>query len=532
MIENNTINTPVRTIKAMVELYNGSTLVEIFRSEDKIKSIQVERVGEDSKFFGFGICQKLSLHLIDVNRELELTTDNSFKVYFDNGSGYIKTTPEFFITEVNRDEKTNELSITAYDSIYKLTDYKVSDLDLVAPYTIRDVISLCAVVVNANPVEIVRVGETETCFSISYESGANFEGTETLREALNAAAEATQTIYYINSKNKLTFKRLDKDITPDLTITKEDYIELKSSTNKRLGTIVNVTELGDNVSASTSEAGSTQCVRDNAFWELREDIDTLVENALATVGGLTINQFECNWRGNYFLEIGDKIALTTKDNDTVISFVLDDVISYNGAYSQATKWSYSREDNPESSNSTTLGESLKQTFAKVDKANKRIDLVVSEAESNSSKISSLEQTTNSIKASVTEIETINDKVEGMSEDVAQLTSKVNASITSEQVRIEIEKELENGVSKVSTSTGVTVDENGLTVDKANSEMKTTISDNGMTIRKNSEEVLVANNVGVNAKNLHATTYLIIGNNSRFEDYGTNRTGCFWIGGNS
>ena len=75
-------------------------------------------------------------------------------------------------------------------------------------------------------------------------------------------------------------------------------------------------------------------------------------------------------------------------------------------------------------------------------------------------------------------------------------------------------------------------QNGLTVDKANSEMKTTISDNGMTIRKNSEEVLVANNVGVNAKNLHATTYLIIGNNSRFEDYGTDRTGCFWIGGNS
>ena len=72
----------------------------------------------------------------------------------------------------------------------------------------------------------------------------------------------------------------------------------------------------------------------------------------------------------------------------------------------------------------------------------------------------------------------------------------------------------------------------MTVDKANSEMKTTITEDGMTVYKNDEAVLVADNVGVNAKNLHATTYLIIGTNSRFEDYGTNRTGCFWIGGNS
>ena len=54
----------------------------------------------------------------------------------------------------------------------------------------------------------------------------------------------------------------------------------------------------------------------------------------------------------------------------------------------------------------------------------------------------------------------------------------------------------------------------------------------MTIYRNDDEVLVADNVGVNATNLHATTYLIIGNYSRFEDYvrdGDERTGCFWIG---
>lgn len=43
-------------------------------------------------------------------------------------------------------------------------------------------------------------------------------------------------------------------------------------------------------------------------------------------------------------------------------------------------------------------------------------------------------------------------------------------------------------------------------------------------------MLSATGNGVNATNLHAKTYLIIGGRSRFENYGTNRTGCFWIGG--
>ena len=59
--------------------------------------------------------------------------------------------------------------------------------------------------------------------------------------------------------------------------------------------------------------------------------------------------------------------------------------------------------------------------------------------------------------------------------------------------------------------------------------KTIIDEDCMTIEINANQVLVANNEGVDAYNLHASTYLIIGDNSRFEDYNNNsRTGCFWI----
>ena len=105
--------------------------------------------------------------------------------------------------------------------------------------------------------------------------------------------------------------------------------------------------------------------------------------------------------------------------------------------------------------------------------------------------------------------------------------------TKEDVEIAIKSELSNGVDKVITATGFTFNEQGLTVSKSDSEISTQITEDGMTVSKSGDVVLTANNEGVSAQNLHATTYLIIGNYSRFEDYintaGEARTGCFWIG---
>jgi hypothetical protein len=266
---------------------------------------------------------------------------------------------------------------------------------------------------------------------------------------------------------------------------------------------------------------------------LREDIDTLLNNALTAVGGLTINQFSCEWRGNPAIEIGDKIRLTAKDGSGVVSFLLDDVISYDGSLSASTGWAY-EEDNAESEdNPASLGDALKKTYARVDKANKEIELVASEVANNTEAISALQLTTEGITASVQKVEEkTSAELEGLNNEVATLTSKVNAAITSEDVQLQIETELANGVDKVTTTTGFTFNDEGLTVSKSGSEMETTITEDGMTVRRNEEAVLIADHEGVKAEDLHATTYLIIGKNSRFEDYLDNRTGCFWIGGNS
>lgn len=521
------ITSPVRNIRGRVELYDGETLLQTFKYTDKLKSFTVSRVGEDSKFFGFGITHKLNVKLIDTKRELNITTANTLEVVFGVDKDYIYSFPVFKVSEVHRDENTNELSITAYDALYQLDKHTVSELDLPTSYTIGNVAEAIARWLGL-PIAYVNVNDTS--FSTYYKEGANFEGSESLREALTAIAEATQTIYYISSEWRLTFKRLDKDGEAVYTIDKEKYFSLDSSTNRRLGTICHATELGDNVSASMDASGSTQYVRDNPFWDLREDISELVSNALSSVGGTTINQFNIDWRGNYLLEIGDKIAMETKDGNLVVSFLLDDTITYNGGLSESTAWSFTNEDETES-NTTTLGDALKQTYARVDKANKQIDIIASDVSTNSEMISSLQMNTESITASVSKMESnLTESIEATNEELSTLTNKVEATMSAEDVKLQIQSELSNGVDKVITSTGFTFDEVGLTVSKSGSEMETTITEDGMTVYRNEEAVLTANNVGVDAVNLHATTYLIIGQNSRFEDYGGSRTGCFWIGG--
>ena len=534
------INSPVRQINAKAELYEGSALVNTFNHNDKLISIKVERVGDETKFFGYSISQKVNIKLIDMDRELEITTANHFKIYF-NG---IDCLPCFYVTEVHRDEETNQLSITAYDLIYGASRHTVKEIHDVLTvtttdevdtqslsYTVSQFAETGAGIIGASGVVIDGVAETETCFDTLYEHGANFDGTENIRGALDQVAEITQTILYVNNKNELVFKRLDLSGNAVIQIDKSRYITLESGTNRRLTAVCSATELGDNIIAETGAIGTTQYIRDNPFWDLRDDVDTLVENAIAAIGGLTINQFECVWRGNFLLELGDKIALTTKDNDVVISYLLDDVINYEGFYEQETQWSYEDNDEETADNPSTVGDAIKQTYAKVDKVNRQIDLVASETNANTSAISALKINTESISASVQKIEQdTHNIISGVNEEIESIKQRVDLTVTAEDVSIQIQEELEGGVETVTTKTGFTFDEEGLKIDKSDSEMSTMITEDGMTVYRNEEAVLVANNVGVDATNLHATTYLWIGKNSRFEDYDDVRTGCFWVGG--
>ena len=531
------VNSPSRTIKAKVELYSGSTLLTTYSYTDALIDLEIERVG-NNKFFGFGICQKAKIKLRDITREIDITTANSFKVYFGSDvADYVSAFPTFFVTEVSRDENTGAITVTAHDAIYRAAAINMKDalaaLGFGNSYNVTEFIIVAADAIGAKGIALENVDDL-TPFQLQYDSGANFDGSEKARECLDAVAEITQTIYFINYEDKIIFKRLAAAENP-LEISKADYFTLESKTDKKLVGITHATELGDNISATTGEEGLTQYVRNNPFWELRDDAGALVENALAAMAGFTIHQFNLKWRGNYLLEIGDAVTFQLKNDEYAVSYLIDDTIKYNGGLSQVTKWEYADNSTETATNPTTLGEALKATYARVDKANKEITLLASETKGNSEAISTLQVNTESITASVSRISEIEEEITSANEDISTLKQEVSAKISADEATLIFTNEIANGVDKVETSTGFTFDEDGLTVSKSGSELSTQITEDGMTIYKNNEEVLVADNGGVQATDLHATTYLIIGTYSRIEDYmpeGTNntRTGCFWLGG--
>ena len=512
---NDLLISPARSIKGKVELFNGSTLANTFNYNDALSSIVIER-NTEGKFFGFGICQKAEVKLRDKDRLIEVNNEDLTKIYFSVGNQeYINNFPDFYVTDVKRDENTNELTITAYDKINEAGSHKLSELGFYAfdedgNDLYYSVYNYAIEIADFLGMELIRVNNIDSSWDSLYKNGANFSGEESFRDILNDVAEATQSFYYV-SGNKLIFKRLDRDGEPAYNITKASYFTLTSNGNRTLSAICSATELGDNIIKSLDGVdGFTQYVRENGFWDLSDNRAILVEEAVENIGGLSCDQYVCKWRGNFLLELGDKITITAKDDSTVTSYLLDDKITYNGGFSQESEWSFT-EDATTKANPTSLGEKLNQTIAKVDKANKEIQLAVSEVNGFEERMSSIEMTTSGISASVKEME-----------------QKVSTVITAEDLSIAIENELANGVEKVTTTTGFVFNEEGLTVSKSGSEMTTTITEDGMKIYRNEEAILVADNEGVKAEDLHATTYLIIGENSRFEDY-SNRTGCFWIG---
>ena len=520
-------DSPLRRIKGKVELYNNSTLSQTFSYDDNLQEITIERTGDKGKFFGFGVCQKLTMKVFDRTGALDIPIGQNLIVKFSAAaeSDYIRICPEFIISTVERNETGNIITVSAYDALDAAAKHAISEITLTVPYTIKTVCEAISSFLGLSS------DITDSSFDTEYNTGANLSGNETLREILDAAAEATQTIYYVDHEGKLVFKHLDVAGDAVYTINKNAYFSLQTKTPLTLNKICNSTELGDNVEYGYGD-GAIQYIHDNPFWELRDDIATLVNDALEAVGDMTINQFECNWRGCLALEPGDKIKLITKDNKSVISYVLNDTLTYNGGLTQKTQWNYTESENTES-NATSLGEVLKQTYARVDKANKQIELLAGEVDANNNAISSIMVNTDSILSSVQRVETATqESLDSIHKDVNTLTSKVEAQLTAEDVKLEIKSELANGVDKVETNTGFTFNDEGLTISKTGSEMTTQITEDGMTVNRDNEEMLTANNEGVIAVNLHAKTYLIIGGTSRFEDYqrdGETRTGCFWIG---
>ena len=128
--------------------------------------------------------------------------------------------------------------------------------------------------------------------------------------------------------------------------------------------------------------------------------------------------------------------MVTKDNNTAISYVLDDVITYNGGLTQTTQWDYNDNDTETPTNSASLGEVLNETYAKVDKAAKTVEIVASQVDGMNESIAQLQMDTESLTASVQQVQAnTSQSIDGIQQDIETLTQRVEATVTPDEVTL-------------------------------------------------------------------------------------------------
>lgn len=97
---------------------------------------------------------------------------------------------------------------------------------------------------------------------------------------------------------------------------------------------------------------------------------------------------------------------------------------------------------------------------------------------------------------------------------------------------DLKDQVDQGVDHVDSRDGCYFGPGGMEISRTDAETATKIDFSGVRVVQvdSGETLLSAQGDSVTAKNLHATTYLIIGENSRIEDIDDTSAGLFWIGG--
>jgi hypothetical protein len=207
------------------------------------------------------------------------------------------------------------------------------------------------------------------------------------------------------------------------------------------------------------------------------------------------------------IRAGDIVAIKDVNGNSFYSLVMKMNVSSGGVTISSTG------DKSYGSTAAVAYEKYTNLTGKVLEISKTIDGLSVTNKSLDGRVGNLELNTESFQVQIRE-------------DVDNL-SKI--AMTSDQVDIVV-SEAVAGVDSIKTSTGYTFNKDGVNIHKDGEAMHNTINHEGMYVRRNSEDVLVADKDGVNAINLTARKYLIVGNNARFENYTNNRTACFYIGG--
>lgn len=471
--------------------YEGSLLKTVMKCLDI--ELDGELLEDTSAIVGLAIAGKAVAGVSQVTNENTIKTPKfGVKAPSDADYSYIEY-GTYLIKESKKDEESQTISIECYDlMLQSMIPYDLA-LDYTQGVTVKDFLdAICD-----------RLGWKKG-YTDFYNSGVlideeKYDISDTFRDALDDVAEVaggmigfvgdTLTVIYPTNSGEV----IDEESLKSLTIGKK-YGPINS-------VVLSRTPQEDNIyrkdTESIAQYGMTEIrIENNQIIDThREDFMEGICNALF---GLSFELYELESFGIGYLNFGEFFAIKTADGVEHKTLMLCDDLQITQGVKEESKLEEPEVTNTDYSAASETDKTLRKTILRVDKQDNKITALVS-------------------------------KTDEMASGLAEVTKKAELIIDSDSVDIKISEAI-SGIDSIETSTGYTFDKDGLNIHKDGEEMHNTLDNNGMYVRKNNTDVLVADKDGVNAVNLTARQYLIVGNNARLEDYPNNRTACFYIGG--
>lgn len=436
-----------------------------------------------------------------------------YKVYSDTVSG-----------------NKNYRNIVAYDDMYYILNKDVTSWynSLTFPLTVKQIRNSFFSYVGV-------AEESQTLVNDSVSIEKTIEATELKgKDILPYICEINGVFGRINRDGMFRYVSLSSSVNETITrsnYSSASYDDFKTSTITGLQIRQEEEDVGVSVGTDTNKyviQGNFLC-----YGKEIDELTTIAQNIFNKIKNVQYVPFKITKTGNPCMEVGDMVSVEVKDK-SIQSYVLErklyGIQMLKDDYQANGMIDYSVSD-------ASLDSEIKQLKGKANILTRSIEQTKSEIidlEENTS--TTILQESGLINASLKSLEdNIKASEETMAEELESIRKELSLKATSEELKFEFEKERETGADSVTTSTGYTFNEDGLLVEKSGSATSTMITEDGMIVSKEDGAVLKATSDGVDAVNLHAKTYLIVGVTSRFEDYynedGELRTGCFWIGDN-
>ena len=257
----------------------------------------------------------------------------------------------------------------------------------------------------------------------------------------------------------------------------------------------------DDIGTIVGDGNNAYIIEDNflLYGKNPDDLHEIATKLLSKICDIIYRPASISLRGNPCLEVGDGIVCHTRSKE-VITYILQRTI----------KGIQGITDDFVSEGVYEYSEQVNSTQRTINQLRGKTNVLERDVERTMSRVSDVEKELST---------TVTQTIEGLKIDIEKAIKDVSNMTES----------LDETSDKVQKST-YEFNTEELKISKDGSEMTTHISEDGMTVKKGGSDVLIADNKGVSAYDLHAKSYLIIGKNSRLEDYGNGkRTGCFWIG---